>query len=116
MKIFIVLMLVANLVYAGSIFDDIWKHIHSQPPPKKVTKTHHKKKAKSAQKEVSKTLTVDTQWLANYIVLEKAWDYPIPDDYDIRFLGEGKYEVPIVVYRHYEDMLDAKKRMEDKES
>src|SRR5215468_9787571 len=46
---------------------------------------------------------VESQWLAQYRIFEAAWDYPIPEDDDIRFI-DGKYHVPAVVYRHYEDM------------
>ncbi len=47
---------------------------------------------------------VDAEWMAHYRVLEAIWSYPIPEDADIRF-ENGKYMVPTVVYRHYEDMM-----------
>jgi len=51
--------------------------------------------------------TVTPQWMADYWLLEAAWAYPIPDDDLIRY-ENGNYIVPVVVYRHYEDMLKAK--------
>lgn len=52
---------------------------------------------------------VDAQWIADYRQLELAWDYPIPDDDQIDF-KDGKYYVPLVVAKHYEDMLNTAPR------
>lgn len=53
--------------------------------------------------------TVDIDWMARYWEEEAAWDYYIPEDNLIRFV-DGKYIVPIVVYRHYEDMAKTPRR------
>ncbi len=49
---------------------------------------------------------VSAQWYANYLVREAAWDYYVPDDDGIKFI-DGKYHVPPVVYRHFEDLVSA---------
>jgi len=46
---------------------------------------------------------VSDEWMAHYLVLEATWDYQIPED-DKIWYDNGKYYVPPVVYRHYEDM------------
>lgn len=88
-----------------------------QPPKTKVEKKILKKKKKvhprptpapTPQPEIVRvglTFVVDAQWIATYRTLEAAWDYPIPEDDDIKFIN-GKYHVPVVVYRHYEDMVN----------
>ena len=50
--------------------------------------------------------------MANYWELVAAWDYSIPDEREITF-SDGKYHVPPVVYRHYDDMVSARKRAGD---
>ena len=52
---------------------------------------------------------VDSDWLARYRVYEAVWDYQIPDDDRIK-RDDGNYLVPVVVYRHYEDMVKTPKR------
>jgi hypothetical protein len=61
-----------------------------------------------------KTFTVDAQWMAQYRAMVALFKYPIPEEKQIRFEG-GKFIVPLVVYRHYEDMtLAATKREQRK--
>jgi|SRR5215831_2531304 len=69
-------------------------------PPKKIV---HHRKSKGIATPTRKTFTVDADWMARYWTLVALWDYPIPEEKDIRF-ENGKYIVPAVVYRHYEDM------------
>jgi hypothetical protein len=60
-----------------------------------------------------KTFTVDAQWMAQYKAMEVKWKYPIPEDKDIRY-ENGKFIVPVVVYRHYEDMANTTAKREGK--
>ncbi len=64
-----------------------------------------------AKPEISKRIyvPVEVDWMAQYWEQEAAWDYYIPEDEQIRFI-DGKYQVPIVVYRHYEDMAKTPRR------
>lgn len=61
-------------------------------------------------KAAVKTVTVDPEWLARYWELEATWDYAIPED-DLIKWKDGKYVVPIVVFRHYEDMVNTPRRI-----
>jgi hypothetical protein len=91
-----------------------------KPKKKIVQKTPHKhKKAKPSHNDTTKPkptatppnpevrykgfFVVDSMWMARYRTLEAIWDYEIPEDAEIRY-EEGKYLVPPVVFRHYEDM------------
>ncbi len=63
-----------------------------------------------------KTFTVDAQWMAQYRAMVALFKYPIPEEKQIRY-EKGKFIVPLVVYRHYEDMqLAAVKREQNKSS
>ncbi len=99
-----------------------WEKMFVAPKKTKVVKkrSHSKKstperKADPTPKPTPVTQTprngkgffiVSEQWYANYLVREAAWDYYIPDDDGIRFI-DGKYHVPPVVYRHFEDLVAA---------
>jgi hypothetical protein len=56
-----------------------------------------------SQASTKKFFPVTLEWMARYRVLESMWDYPVPEDSEIRF-ENGQYYVPAVVYRHYDDM------------
>jgi len=60
-------------------------------------------------KPALQTFKVDHQWLARYWELEATWGYWIPEDDQIKF-KDGKYIVPIVVFKHYEDMAKTPRR------
>jgi len=60
-------------------------------------------------KSVQRTFNVDRQWLARYWELEATWGYWIPEDDQIKF-KDGKYIVPIVVFKHCEDMAKTPRR------
>jgi hypothetical protein len=61
-----------------------------------------------------KTFTVDAQWMAQYRAMVVMFKYPIPEEKQIRY-ESGKFIVPLVVYRHFEDMtLAATKREQRK--
>jgi|SRR5215471_4308990 len=86
--------------------------IFSPPKKKTVEKARPKKKTPvkttPKKKKDYRTYEVDPEWMAQYWLLESVWDYPIPEDKDIQFKN-GKYIVPVVVYRHYEDMANTPK-------
>lgn len=77
-----------------------------KPKPKSKRKAHI---AHVTPKQSTKTLTVDYEWMARYWELETAWDYWIPEDDQIKF-KDGKYIVPVVVFKHYEDMANTARR------
>lgn len=78
------------------------------PAPKRKTKPKEKNDTPpKIHERIYKT--VDAQWMARYWELEAAWDYDIPEDDLIEF-KEGKYRVPVVVYRHFEDMVNTPRR------
>ena len=54
---------------------------------------------------------VDNQWMASYRVVEAVWEYAIPEDDQIEY-DNGVYYVPVVVYRHYQDMIKTPKKYE----
>src|SRR5262245_56340214 len=100
-----------------------------KPPKKKtVRKPIHKKHAtpiprprvtptpKPAPKEtiVNGYFVVDEVWMARYRVLEAIWDYEIPEDTYIGY-ADGRWYVPPVVYRHYEDMAKTPHRATDRQ-
>ena len=60
-------------------------------------------------KPIQRTFNVDRQWLARYWELEATWGYWIPEDDQIKF-KDGKYIVPIVVFKHCEDMAKTPRR------
>jgi hypothetical protein len=60
-----------------------------------------------------KTFTVDAQWMAQYKAMVALFKYPIPEEKQIRYEG-GKFVVPLVVYRHYEDMTMAATKREQR--
>jgi hypothetical protein len=60
-----------------------------------------------------KTFTVDAQWMAQYRAMVVMFKYPIPEEKQIRFEG-GKFIVPLVVYRHFEDMTVAATKREQR--
>ncbi len=110
--------LVACPVYAEkkkeSGFQKVLRSMFPSAKPKIVPK-----KRKRVTKSVKATPTpttrkriyvpVDLEWMAQYWEQEAAWDYYIPEDDQIKFV-DGKYQVPIVVYRHYEDMFKTPRR------
>jgi hypothetical protein len=76
----------------------------AQKPKRKAVKQQSKLTAKA-----QRTFTVDPEWIARYWELQAAWDYPIPEDDQIQW-KDGKYIVPLMVQKHYEDMLNTPKR------
>ena len=105
----IVLVLLLTLTFS-SVEAEPWWSIFQKPTPKIVKKS--KKHVGTKPVRVNKPnvpqnyRVVDTQWWADYLALEAQWDYYIPED-DYVWSANGKYLVPIVVYRHYEDMSNA---------
>jgi len=61
------------------------------------------------KRSIPRTFTVDAQWMARYWELEMAWDYWIQEDEQIKF-KDSKYIVPVVVFKHYEDMVNTARR------
>jgi|SRR5215831_18786834 len=111
----ITLSLSAQPVYSWDL-SELFK-----PQKKKVVQqTGHSKKTKK-KAEPSPTpkpkadegrknyYQVDADWMARYSALEAIWKYQIPEDDQIIFEA-GKYYVPPVVYRHYDDMAVTPKR------
>jgi hypothetical protein len=88
--------------------------VEIKPLPKKKKKRaakhsqHQKAKREPSKLESEKHFQVDSAWMARYRVLEATWDYEIPEDDNIEYQN-GKYRVPPVVYRHYEDMAQTPK-------
>lgn len=123
-------VLLMALVLAASPYSDalsetkrqtFWERLFNPSKPKPQPKKRHKSASSPASKASparSPTPTerrngdgyfiVDSQWYANYVTEEMAWDYWIPEDSLVRF-RDGKYHVPPVVYRHYEDMVKTPK-------
>lgn len=66
-----------------------------------------------AMQGAEKTFTVDAQWMAQYRAMVALFKYPIPEEKQIRYEG-GKFIVPLVVYRHYEDMTVAATKREQR--
>lgn len=92
---------------ATSGYSESWLSRLFQPTKVKQVAKH--KTSRRAAKKITKpqdTFEVDAQWIATYREQEVAWDYFIPDDDHIRF-ENGKFYVPAVVFRHYQDMLNA---------
>lgn len=81
-------------------------HKHADKPRPQPTPTPVPTDSLAPSRAKDGSFIVDAQWMAYYWEQELAWDYPIPEDQDIKFV-EGKYHVPPVVYRHYEDMVNA---------
>ena len=68
---------------------------------KRVTTKKQKQEIKEQPPKPNRLyVPVEIDWMARYWEEEAAWDYYIPEDDQIRFV-DGKYQVPIVVYRHY---------------
>lgn len=91
-----------------SAFDKLLKGIF----PAAKAKVEIKKKGPRVRKKIVRGnlyVVVEPEWIARYTEQEQAWDYFIPDDDLIRF-DAGQYIVPIVVYRHYEDMAKTPRR------
>lgn len=91
-----------------SAFDKLLRSVF----PSAKAKVEIKKKSTRLRKKILRGnlyVEVEPEWIARYTEQEQAWDYFIPDDDLIRF-DEGKYIVPIVVYRHYEDMAKTPRR------
>ena len=84
----------------SKLFGPQKKKVVKKELPKKVV---HHRKSKAIATPTRKTFTVDADWMARYWTLVALWDYPIPEEKDIRY-ENGKYIVPAVVFRHYEDM------------
>ncbi len=76
------------------------KHVAKRPPKAKPSQTPSVNQI---------YVTVEIDWMAKYWEQEAAWDYYLPEDNQIRFV-DGKYQVPIVVFRHYEDMVKTPRR------
>jgi hypothetical protein len=90
-----------------------------KPKKKIVQKTPHKQRKQTSNKHTATarptstppnsevrykgSFVVDSVWMARYRTLEAIWDYEIPEDAGIQYEA-GKYLVPPVVFRHYEDM------------
>lgn len=96
-------------------FDKFLKSLF-QPRTKKATQKRTRKKHVEKLKPKSghepKTeegIPVNTGWMARYWELEAAWDYPIPEDKLIKW-KDGKYIVPFLVFKHYEDMANTPRR------
>src|SRR6267154_3928021 len=95
-----------------SVFDKV---LHSMFQPRKTIKPKPKVVTKvlviivESKKSTPRIFIVDPQWIARYWELEMAWDYWIPEDEQIKF-RDGKYIVPIVVFKHYEDMANTARR------
>lgn len=78
---------------------------------KSKPKSKTKRKIETNEKPDVLHRTVEPEWMATYWEQEALWDYYIPEDKEIKFI-DGKYVVPITVYRHNEDMLNTKRRAE----
>lgn len=81
-------------------------------PPKRKKTTRKPAIKETPEEPKHKTFTVDAVWIARYIEMEQQWDYPIPEDDAIQ-TKDGKYFVPPVVFRHYEDMAATPSRASD---
>lgn len=94
-----------------SAFTKVLRAMFPSAKPKVVPKKKRKPASKPKKEKPSKTdyFTVDIDWMAKYWEQEAAWDYYIPEDDQIRFQN-GQYNVPIVVYKHYEDMHTSVRR------
>ncbi len=94
-----------------SWFEEMFQPKKPKVAPKRIKKTRAKSQPLPTPTAIpkSKRIPVDQQWYANYLEQEAAWDYEIPDDALIEF-KDGKYHVPPVVFRHYEDMLATPRR------
>ncbi len=92
-------------------FQKVLKSMFPSSKPKVVPKRTKKSKPKPTATPTpkSKKHEVDSEWIARYLEQEAAWDYEIPDD-DLIEWKDGKYHVPSVVFRHYEDMLNTPRR------
>lgn len=73
--------------------------------PKK--KVHHRAKHGAHAAKRSAPTLVDANWISHYQELEKEFHYTVPDDNKIKSVG-NKFDVPMSVRNHYEDMLRAK--------
>ena len=109
-------VLFASAVLGQSALDKALHTMFPSTKPKVLVKPKPKHKpAKKAQAaEIAPTpdplhRKVEPEWMARYWEQEALWDYYIPEDRQIRF-KDGQYIVPIVVYRHYEDMSATAKR------
>ncbi len=83
-----------------------------QPKRKRATRAKQKQEVRQTPEPPKPNrlyVPVEIDWMARYWEEEAAWDYYIPEDDQIRFV-DGKYQVPIVVYRHYEDMAKTPRR------
>ncbi len=114
---------VASPVYAEpkkkeSGFTKVLKSMFPSAKPKVVPKKRKhvtKQIVKEPHKDPEKPtinrmyVTVEVDWMAQYWEQEAAWDYYIPEDNQIRFV-DGKYLVPVVVFKHYEDMVKTPRR------
>jgi hypothetical protein len=117
MKVVILLLavLISSPVYAKpkkeSGFTKILRTMFPSAHPKLVPrKRKHIPAKQQSKKSVNRLyVTVEIDWMARYWEEEAAWDYYIPEDDLIRFV-EGKYVVPIVVYKHNEDMQNTPRR------
>ena len=98
----------------------LWKRIFIplkvKPKPSKKHRVIHQKEAVTSEtpeekRSKSGMFVVDSQWWATYVEQEAAWGYWIPDDANVKF-KDGKIHVPPVVYRHWQDLEEAKKRKE----
>jgi hypothetical protein len=97
-----------------SVFDKLFKPNKIVPPPKPkkpvvVAKKKEPEKRTFSQNDKSPIFIVDNEWIAHYKILSDLYAYPIPEDKSIEFKN-GKYYVPAVVYRHYEDMMKSPRK------
>ena len=76
---------------------------HKKDSHKNVPKPVPKPTPPSPEVRYKGFFVVDSIWMARYRTLEAVWDYEIPEDAAIQY-HSGKYLVPPVVFRHYEDM------------
>ena len=112
---FIVLALALSPCAAAKDKRSFWQKMFvAKPKPvKKRHKSHPKPKPSPPKRDTTRNekgcFIVEPQWMATYWEVVAAWDYQIPDERDITF-KDGKYHVPPVVYRHYDDMVNARKR------
>lgn len=122
MRALILVLLVAfsaaGVVHAQSVskktsgLDKVLRSMFQSQKPTPTPKPKGKRKAHVARvtpKKSTDTFTVDYEWMARYWELESAWDYWIPEDDQIKF-KDGKYIVPVVVFKHYEDMANTARR------
>ena len=103
-------------------FDKFLKKLFTPRTPEKPKKPKRKVVRHSvphsqpkAVNPSSKDIIVDAEWMAHYWELEAAWDYPIPED-DLIKWKDGKYIVPISVFKHYEDMANTPRRIASPQS